>query len=155
MVQKQKDKQDSKVSDVTDGLRNGLGTDSSKTLAKNKSMPVRLKDAIFKEGNVQNGVISGSVTSIAGLIFAGLIPTTVLPLLVGFAVGGAALGKVLPNDVFSVMGGTAVAGFFVFLLSVNVPVLGLGLITTLLLTILGTGVATAAHQYASDSGSKY
>lgn len=154
MVQKQKDKEDSKISDITKGISENV-TSSSKTRSVNKSLPMRLKDAIFKEGSVENGVVSGAVTALAGLIIAGIIPTTVLPLLVGFTAGGAVLGKLLPDDVFSVMGGSAVSTFLIIFFSVNVPIFGLGLITTLFLTLISTGAVTAAHQYFSNSKDKY
>lgn len=141
MTQKRKTRdRTTSITDVTDEI-------SSSTGLSDRSMTGRLIRAIKKEGSVGGGATSGLVTSVLGLVVAGVLPFTILPMLAGFVLGGAVLGKLMPNDVFSVMGGVGIASFMTFLLFVNIPILGLGLISTVLFTLVATGGSVAAYEY--------
>lgn len=145
MVQKQRERDSTSVEDIREGVSEKVSGSKSSggTLSS-------LYDVITEEGSTKSGALAGSTAAILGLIMSGILPTTVVPMLLGIVLGGAAFGKVLPSDVYSVMGGIGVASFLSFLLFVNVPIIGLGIITTVLFTLISTGLATAAHQYVSD-----
>lgn len=145
MVQKQKSRDRNK----TDGLRGSLSDEPSERITGD-STASKLYQAVMSEGNATDGAISGVVTSIFGLVAAGILPFTILPMLVGFSLGGLALSRVVENDIYSVMGGTAVSAFLTFLLFVNIPILGLGLISTAIFTVLATGGTVATYEYAKD-----
>lgn len=148
MVQKQRQKDSTKFEDIAEGVSETVTSDSKSSRGGTLS---RLYSAITKEGSAGTGALAGFSTAMLGLIVAGILPTTILPLLAGFALGGAVLGKVIPDDVYSVMGGVGVASFLTFFLFVNIPILGLGLISTIIFTVLATGATTATHQYFSDN----
>lgn len=145
MVQKQRERQsDSKVEKFADGVSETIDSSGSKngTLAK-------LYKSVSKEGDATEGAIAGVLTSFAGLMAAGLLPLTILPMLMGFTLGGAVLGKVMPDKVHSVLGGVAVSSFLTFFLFVNIPILGLGLISTVLFTVVATGATVGAYEYSN------
>jgi len=143
MVQKQRERQsDSKMEKLADGVSGTIDTDGS----RNGTLS-RLYHAVTKEGDTKEGAIAGVLTSFAGLIVAGILPFTIIPMLVGFTLGGGILGQVMPDSVHSVLGGVAVSSFLTFLFFVNVPILGLGLISTVLFTIVATGATVGAYEY--------
>ena len=143
MVQKQREKQtDSKMQKLTDGVSKTIDTNGSRN-----STLSRLYRAVTKEGDKENGAIAGILTALAGLVVAGILPFTIIPMLVGFTLGGGILGKVMPDSVHSVLGGVAVSSFLTFLFFVNIPILGLGLISTVMFTIVATGATVGAYKY--------
>ena len=143
MVQKQRQKgSDSSVDELKDGLSDklsGSSTASDGTLS-------RLYNAISKEGNTKDGAVAGTVTGILGLVVSGIVPFTILPMLLGFAIGGSILGGLSDINVHSLIGGVAVSSFLTFFLFVNIPILGLGLISTVLFTIVATGATVATYE---------
>lgn len=143
MVQKQRERQsDSKMEKLADGVSETIDADS-----RGGGTLSRLYRAVTKEGVAEEGAIAGVLTSFAGLVVAGILPFTIIPMLVGFTIGGGILGKLMPDSVHSVIGGVAVSSFLTFLLFVNIPILGLGLISTVLFTIVATGATVGAYEY--------
>lgn len=146
MVQKQREKDSKGIDDIRETVSDtvkGSKSSSSGTLGQ-------LYNTVKQEGNAKSAALSGGNVALLGLFAAGVLPTTILPMFLGIALGGAFLGKMIPKDVYSVIGGVAVSSFLTFLLFVNIPIIGLGLISTIIFTLVSTGAATAAHQYVSD-----
>lgn len=145
MVQKQRDRQtDSKMEKLTDSVSDTVGTNGGRGGTMS-----RLYNAVTEEGDKKEGAVAGISTAFAGLMLAGIIPTSIIPMLVGFTIGGGVLGKVMPNNVHSVLGGVAVSSFLTFLLAVNIPIFGLGLISTVLFSIVATGATVGAYEYSN------
>lgn len=141
MVQKKRQRQ---RNDTSTDLVDKVGSSSSTRTVSQGSLPKRLYSAVVKEGNPEDGAKAGLAISLAGLVVAGLTPAIFgIPALLGMIGGGAALGKAMPGKTFSVIGGATVATFVTFLLFVGTP---LGIIGTLLFTILATGGSVAAYE---------
>lgn len=145
MVQKQKDKDKTMTDSISDSV-----SSSVKTGSRSSSLSGRLVDAIRSESSTVGILRSGAVTLLVGAILAGMLPTTVIPLMIGYTIGGAILGKLVPDDVFSVMAGVSITSFLVLWLTISLP-FGLGLLAAAGLSLLTTGATTAAHQYMSDT----
>jgi hypothetical protein len=147
MVQKQSQKdRETNVEDIAEGLSNKIKNEKS---SRNGTLS-KLYSSVAQEGSTEKGAVSGLLTSFIGLVVAGVLPFTIIPMLLGFSLGGAVLGKLMPNSTHSVLGGVAVSSFLTFFLFVNIPILGLGLISTLIFTVVATGASVAAYEYSSN-----
>lgn len=147
MVQKQKDKDKSVTDSISDTVS---GSTSVSTGSRSSSMSGRLLDAIRSESSTVGILRSGTVTLLAGAILSGILPTFIIPLMIGYTIGGALLGKLGSDSVFSLMAGASITSFLVLWLTISLP-FGLGLFAALGLGVLTTGATTAAHEYVSDT----
>jgi hypothetical protein len=146
MVQKQRKKDtERKMEDIADGLSNKIGNQKS---SRNGKLG-QLYSAVTKEGSTEKGAIAGLLTAFIGLLSSGLLPFTILPMLFGFIVGGFLLGNIMPDSVHSVLGGITVSSFLTFFFFVNIPIFGLGLISTVIFTLVATGASVATYEYSS------
>jgi hypothetical protein len=147
MVQKQKDRNKSVTDSISDTMS---GSNSASTGSRSSSMSGRLLDAIRSESSTVGILRSGAVTLLAGGILSGILPTFIIPLVIGYAIGGAVLGKIGSDNVFSLIAGVSITSFLVLWLTISLP-FGLGIFAALGLSVLTTGATTAAHQYVSDT----
>lgn len=145
MVQKQKDRDKSLSESVSDKI----SSSSTSSYSRSSSTSSRLVNALMNESSAKGSAISGFTAGLIGLIVAGILPTTIIPMIAGFALGGGILSKIIPDDVFSVMTGVGITSFILLFLTVSLP-FGLGFIVAPLLALLGTGVAVATYEKFSD-----
>ena len=146
MVQKQKDRDKS----LSDSVSDKISTGKTSSYSKSSSTSSRLKNALMNESSAEGSAIAGVTTGMIGLIVAGILPTTIIPMIVGFAIGGGVLSKLIPDDVFSVMTGVGITSFVLLFLTVSLP-FGLGFVVAPLLALVSTGLAVATYEKFSDS----
>lgn len=145
MTQKQKEKSRQRgSSEIESSLSSSKYTTKTKPTSSSDGFTTRLYNAIKGEAVLEDTIVATVLGLIAIFLSGIIIPTSIIPILVGSLVVGFGLSK-LNSNVFSVLTGLGLAGFIATIMFVNAP-FGLGLITVSLMTIFSGVLGAFGHE---------